>query len=955
MAENEEQRKESSNPGEESAPPPPSLDDLADLFAPDDSGQSPAESAESETEGEAQGDDAAPEPADPEAGGMSDEQLDAEEAFGEGFSEDELTAQATQAEEEDLPADLAKEPAEAEEAEPVTLEDLFPPAPSEEQDEEQAKPTPEEAVGPAAFAKQDAEKAGAEQASPGAGQVAGETLGAGDVQADPDSSAEQPAEDGADELPADVVAALTTGGEPGGLVPAGSAKLVYLLASMNILLLLLVAGVLAGVYLWTGGRTPRPAEAAPSPRAQALPAESVPDLTDADPSSWRLAEKAYVEGKTAEADARYKYLLGICRSQKDGELAADFCRFRAALCRVRLGRLAEGREQLEGVCTSRSPMIRASANLAVAELDCAQGAFLRGRMKAYQALAVLAAADGQESLRSDAEFLIARCLTEKVLSFAPSDSSVPWKRSPGPADAFVDLDAAALHAALAEGADAGAVLLGPRIEKAPSRPVASRWVVQCHRTGLEELLQQFASQSAADVQWVDVAADVRQRNVTLCLRSASAPSVFEIACGAAGLIGRFTGEKVLIHNPHTAASMGEQRELIAAEAVSAWRRFYLRFPSDRRSAQGHFALARLSELAGETLTALQEYLLIARRFPRDDVAPWSLLRGARLRIGLQDHRGAQADLSDLLNLYPDFAAIDHAHLDLGRATMQAGRLGEALNMFCKLYYLDLSRRSQALACLNAGRCLFELGRHEESCKWLARYVKLGGGAVGADMAEAYLLTGRCLATLGYAPEAAAAFRQGLRLQPDPSQRIELLLELADAEKQSRRFGQALAALAEAEKGKLPPAQYARHTLAVAGTFRAMGLPERALSALRRASPNVRDEAAAAEMSVEAARCHADSGERDAARKILVDVLPKLGSGPIAREASIELAQICLADGKAAQAVAICQNLLTPSLPPEQRKAVLTVLARAHQQQQDYERAAVALSGLAGDAKAPKKP
>jgi len=934
MADNDEQRKDSNEPDDGSVPTSPSEDGFAEASSPDAPAPQPGEVPAADEVGAG-------------AEELSDEQLDAEEAFAEGFSAEELSARAAQAEDEDTPDDADEQPPEPEELEPVTLDDLFPPEPVEEdvqEEEQQPQPTPEEVAAPQAAAEQGSEQPAAEGS---------EQSPEGQAEAEGDAPPEEAQTDEAQESSA-LAEALATNRRPAGHASVGGAKVVYLLASMNVLLVVLVAGVLAGVYLWMGGRPPRPAEGTLA--RQAAPVEpEYPDITDANPSSWRLAEKAYVDGKSAEAGARYEHLLRLCRSQSDADLAADFCRFRVARCLIRLGRQAEAAKQLESICTSRSPIIRAAAGLALAELDCSGHSFLRARMKAYQALAAVAAVDGQETLESDAEFLIARCLTEKALSFTPADGSVPWKRPPRPADPFVNVEAAALHDLLAEGVGAGDALLGPRIEQAPSRPIASRWAVRCCRTGLEELLQQFAARTATEVQWVDVSADVRQRAVTMGFRSGSSERVFEVACGAAGLIGRFTGEKVLIHNPHTMASMAEQRSLIKAEAVSAWRRFYLRFPSDPRSGQGHFALALLSERSGEVLAALREYRLIARRYPRDEVAPWALLRGAGLRIGLADHRGARADLSDLLNLYPDFAAIDQAHLDLGRAALQAGRPVEALDIFRKLYYLDLSTRSQALACLNAGRCLFSVGEHAEACKWLGRYANLSPDKAGPEMAEAYLLTGRCLAKLGNAPEASSAFRHALHLKPTDTQRVEALLALADAEMQRRRFGQALAALDEADKEKLTADQYARAALARTRAFRAMGLPDRGLSVLRRAAPNVRDRAVQAEMSVEAARCHADAGERDAARKILADLLPTLGAGETAREASIELAKLCLADGKAAQTVAICRNLLSAPLPEPRRKAVLDLLAKAYRQQQDPEHVALALSGLAGGNKTPEKP
>ncbi|MHC4715788.1 MAG: tetratricopeptide repeat protein, partial [Planctomycetota bacterium] len=668
-------------------------------------------------------------------------------------------------------------------------------------------------------------------------------------------------------------------------------------------------------------------------------------------------EKAYLDGDVADAIGRYERLLSICRAQSGADFAADLCRFRIARCHLQAGNLKQAVELLEAAARSGSPIIRAAANLELGALDCSQGGYLRGRMKGYLCLAALASLERRSSLRRDCGFLIARCLTEKVLSFSAIDASVPWRQRPGQSDPFVGLDALAMRRVLEEGAGDEAALLGPQIEKAHSRPVASRWKVACHRLPLEEFLHRLADETAMDVQWVDVSPEARRRPLTLTCRSAPAQTVFEIACGAVGLIARFTGEKVIIHNPHTVPSMVEQRSLIRVEAISAWRRFYLRAPADPRSAQGHFASALLGECGGDDLSALREYRLIARRYPRDtEVAPWALLRGARLRIELQDHRGARADLKDLLDMYPDFPAIEEAHVSLGHATMRAGRLDEALDLFQKLYYFDLSTRSQARACLGAGRCLFALDRYEDACKWLGRYVSLSRNRVGQEMADAYMLIGRCLARLGNLSEAASAFRHVLSLKPSRSQRVDALLALAKTQTRRSHFGRAIATLDKVDQETLSASQHAVATLAKVRTFRAMGLPERGLGLLRRAGTSVKDPAARIEMAMEAARCHADTGDLAAAGKILAEMLPRDDLGPAARqEASIELARICLAEGKPAQSVAICQNLLTPAPPEDVRRRVLAILAQAYEQQRDHQRAAMALSGLPRRTNAPEKP
>ncbi|MHC4715784.1 MAG: hypothetical protein ACYS5V_02335, partial [Planctomycetota bacterium] len=193
MAESDEQRKDPPSPADGSEPAPPPEDGFADMSSMEASdepavpdGDAPGDPADGQSSGEpgpaeelddqqaAEGEAAgAEEPqggpqtrldggaASDQDGALPEEQLAAEEAFEEGFSEDELAAQAALGEDEWDQGPVAEpEQEQPEEAEPVTLDDLFPPAPVEEDGE---KPTPEEAVMLAEFAKQDAEKAQADQ------------------------------------------------------------------------------------------------------------------------------------------------------------------------------------------------------------------------------------------------------------------------------------------------------------------------------------------------------------------------------------------------------------------------------------------------------------------------------------------------------------------------------------------------------------------------------------------------------------------------------------------------------------------------------------------------------------------------------------------------------------------------------------------------------------------------
>ena len=367
-------------------------------------------------------------------------------------------------------------------------------------------------------------------------------------------------------------------------------------------------------------------------------------------------------------------------------------------------------------------------------------------------------------------------------------------------------------------------------------------------------------------------------------------------------------------------------------------------PDDPRLAESHFALAVLHELVGELTDAMREYQLIARQFEGQDLAAKGLLRSAALRIRLRDFTGARMDLLGLLDQYPDCADSDKVYLYLGQSTMKVGLLSDAVRVFRKLYYLNLSAESRRQSCMGAAQCFHQMGNFEETNKWATRYIGLVS-TPGADLARAYLLVGKSEAAAGRAAEAIAAYRHALGSNPDADTRVDAILELADAHAGDGDFVSAIGALDHIRGIELTQEQIYPYLLKVAGIYRQMGIPQKAASLLRTRLTAVADPEMRAQLAVELARCHIEENDLEAAMGALAEFLPKMRPGPTAQEAECLLAEASLTLGKTGQAIALGTELLKSNCNNQIRIRAQEVLGSAYVALQDYDRATLAYSGL----------
>jgi len=672
--------------------------------------------------------------------------------------------------------------------------------------------------------------------------------------------------------------------------------------------------------------------------------------------SWQQAETAFAQKDYPAALSTYGRLLESTQRIPSEAVVGQFFQMRTAQCLVQIGRTREGRELLLTLMESSSPLLRAVANYEAALLDLRHGQFMQARMKLYAALACLGALETPSGLERDCDFQVARALTQEATSLFASASPVEWNIPPA-IDPLGGLDAHQLRAQLSEGLDRmGQAMLGPMVWKIEGGSQGQQWMVVCVQSPLEEVLTKFASEADLEVRWNSIDPQIRQRPVTLLLSGVSQQRLAEVACGQAGLLARLTGDEVIVHNPAASTTLSGQRELLTAEAVSAWRRFFLRASDDPRMPLGYYALAALEATAGDAVAALQDTAVTAERFPNHEVAAKSLLLGARIRTQLRDYNGARADLLRLLDRYPNCPSADQAYLNLGRVSAEAGQIEEAITAYNKLYYLNLSGESRTQACLGLGRCHFLRGRFDQAVEWLVQCRKSPGDLNETDLDQARMLLGRSSAELGNLSAAQQSFQDVLTGRPPSEMFVDAGLRLSEVLIRQGKTVAALTILRELETREMEDPRRQELFLLMAWALRDMSLPERAAAYLRGKIATIADPRMQMRLTMELARCLLDDGDSPAALATLAEALPKAPAGPKTQKMACFLAEIALKMGKLDQAVSVSQELLATSCPPEIRQQALEILAASAVLQKDYRKAAEAYSGMLAakstEAKAP---
>jgi tetratricopeptide (TPR) repeat protein len=694
--------------------------------------------------------------------------------------------------------------------------------------------------------------------------------------------------------------------------------------------------------------TPSPAEretpVAPEPNTTSAKAEpgSVPAV---EALSLGVADKLYLAGDSENALVTYDRLLRRLPPSEEHQAMRDFLTFRMAMCYRNAGNNAQADAAFRTLSLSRPSILRALARYHQCLALMERGRYLEASSRAYQCLALIEVVDYDKkwvrAVQQQCTFLVAEAFTRHLLSLRDADADLPatlWTRHPN-VDPFLSLEEPQVKVLLTAGTERmNEALLSPQIQSAVD---AGRWTVACNGASIEELLARFASNARLNIQWLDASTGslgeetVRRRPVYLYMASATAEQIFTTSAGSVGLMAQMDGQdNVPIRDPSAYTSLTDHMTLLINESLSLWNRFLLTAEDDKRLANAHFAIGLLHALQDRQDEAAAEYRLVATRFPKDSLAPHALLYSGKLKLALRDYPGAQKDLRELADLYPDISLSDRALLYLADASMRVGAHNDAIDLFRKVYNLGLSAESQTESALGAGRSLYEVGSYEEAAKWLSRYIDLAKGQNRREFHATCLLLGKTYLELRRPQQAHVVLKLAMQGDLSRPQHVETVETLVKAYMQQGLMVEALGVLETTYTWQLSPEENMELLLLRAQVLRSIGLTDKAITTLKDRGQFLTNMELKARIALELTSCYVERGQHDQARTTLSGVLPSLPPGPMANQVGRELARVCLRMGEGDQAVSICTQLLRTADAQEKEK-LLAILSEAHRKQNDY--------------------
>jgi len=696
-----------------------------------------------------------------------------------------------------------------------------------------------------------------------------------------------------------------------------------------------------------------------SPR-ETEPLEAIePSIPSPEPLSLQLANKLYENREYEHAFVSYDKLHRRLGAAEENRPLRDFLVLRMAMCSNRSGDATQADALFRTVSLSRLPILRALARYNQSVMLIERKRYLEAAAKAYQTISLIGVADIDakwvSAVQQQCGFLIAEAMSRNLLSLSDADANLPaalWGRHPN-VDPFVEMEEPQLRIFLASGSEKlDEAALSPQIHVAA---VAGQWSVVCNGASIEELLARFASNAGLNLRWADggqaAAADenIRKRPVYLYLPSATVQQVSTIAAGSVGLLAQLDsgGSNITVRDPTSYSSLSEHTKFLADESISLWQRFLLAADTDQRAPNGHFAVAMLQTVGGQLDEAISEYKLVANRFPKHALAPYALLESGRLRVRLRDYVGAHADLKQLVEVYPETDLADTAYRHLADATMKAGLFEEAAGLYQRVYNLGLSAESQAASALGTGLCSSEMGNHEETARWLNRYVTLVRDQNRPEFHTACLLLGKAYLALHKPQQAHVALNLALNGDLSRQQYVEVVAVLVKAYIEQGQLVEALQTIESTAGWQLSQQESIELLLLRVQVLRSIGLVNKAIALLEEKGQFLPSPELKGAVAIELAACYINNDEIETARKTLSDAFALVGPGPLAQQIGRELARTCLRLGQASQAVSVCSQLLEHASAAE-KPPVLNLLAEAYRKQGQYDRAMAAMLDRNGD-------
>ncbi len=174
--------------------------------------------------------------------------------------------------------------------------------------------------------------------------------------------------------------------------------------------------------------------------------------------------------------------------------------------------------------------------------------------------------------------------------------------------------------------------------------------------------------------------------------------------------------------------------------------------------------------------------------------------------------------------------------------------------------------------------------------------------------------------------------------------METISALTEAYMQQGRFIQAFDMLENIHSAALSRKESIEIRLLKSKTLRAIGLVDKAIVILGGRGEYISDPQLKAQICFGLSECYIEKGDLHRARAKLAEILVLTEFGPLAQQSALSLADVCLRLGQDSQAISVCSQLLDLQPSKQIKQKALELLAKAHNQQKNYDSAALALLG-----------
>jgi tetratricopeptide (TPR) repeat protein len=682
-----------------------------------------------------------------------------------------------------------------------------------------------------------------------------------------------------------------------------------------------------------------------------------------EPASLYTASRHYKQGD-------YKKAFGVFKKLRNGLTFADNEPFRdylllcMAICDLKTGNSDQAVSYLRTASESDFNFVRLCANYYLCQIELSDKQLDSVSVRAYQALALIESVAPDKklaSIRSDCEYYAAVALTRTLTGLSDTDRDVPqdlYQKNSANYDAILDTDEAKLKQAFAsQQKKFQDSILSPSIRQCkPARdsnnseqtPLSlSNCSVITWISSIEELLSRFASNYSLELNWNinnDLQA-IRQRPVRLYIAQCPIERFVQIAAGSVGLAAEVNDNVIKIYNPSDYTLLSEHLDLLYNQAVMLWQKFMILHFEDNRISNAHFALAALYTGKNNIPQAIDEFKLISSKYSQNKIAPYALLRSARLKIAIKDIVGARRDLTELVEQYPDCPIADKAYLLLADITSVQGDKLQAGKLFTKVYNLNYSAESQKAAAINAAQEFYEGGDYESAIQWAAKYINLAKTGDKNSLYRAYLLIGKTYTAWDKFDKGCSALRFALAGQLTKEEYKDTVFSLLDGYIKKQNFVDALDLLGNIDSWQFSEHEFMQLLILKSRVYRNMSLYSKAISTLADKAEYITDKQLKSQMLYEIALAKIEMGNLNSACNTLMETVRVCEPGVFNDQITITLADICLKLDRDEQASNLCSELIQNSASQQIKQQARLLMADIYRKQNNFDKAALALLGV----------